>query len=277
MFPSIKMFYGHNTTSREGGSSRLLVTDSRIVNLSSSLLPERMREALRLQQQQVDTIKQLDLTDQRALDPLHAYTKLAGRCSRLRQHYDAKEYYKLAHEECQRLQRGSSIVAGRNDENAPGLRVMYMLADAYHQLSKNDECNCFPLGDNCDNQRMSVTMASTPSTHSMSSKVSPEHSHSFQDETSLEATTSSNISPIDFTRKLTHWQAKAQSFPKSLYDMKSIFGCSQLEGTHKRVVGSAGRYHDAVSLLCTVPYETLQAVSSHRIPYLQSNFNTCPR
>ena len=104
-----------------------------------------------------------------------------------------------------------------------------MLANAYHQLSKNDECNCFRSGDNCDNQRLSVTMASSPSTHSMSSKVSPEESHLFTDETSPKATTSSNVSPIDFIRKHRHWQAKAQSFAKSVYDMKSIFGCSELD------------------------------------------------
>ena len=180
-------------TSKEGGPSHLQVTDRRIVILGFSWKLERKREALRLQQQQVEAIKELDLTDQRALDLIHAYTKLAGCYSRMRQHYDAKEYYKLAHRKCQRLQRESSIFAGRNDENTLGLRVMLMLANAYHQLSRDDVCNCFDLGDSCDIRRFSVAMASTPSAHSRSSKVSLEDSQSTKDQIPLQAPKMSNF------------------------------------------------------------------------------------
>ena len=34
---------------------------------------------------------------------------------------------------------------------------------------------------------------------------------------------------MDFMRKHRRWQAKAQSFAKGVYDMKSIFGCSELD------------------------------------------------
>lgn len=137
--------------------SSVLIKKFGVLNESNS--PERIRTALDMQRKRLNDI-QKNKTDERQFETIRLHENIASCYARLKQHYDAKECLKCAHDECQNLQSKSSATTDDEKQNALSLRVMLALAESYHALSSN-KCNCFQPGDTCDRRRMSTAALNT--------------------------------------------------------------------------------------------------------------------
>lgn len=171
-------------------------------------------------------------TDESALQKIGNYERLASFHFKLKQHYDAKEYYKRAHLICQRLRPASSAIANGREQNPLSLRVMLRLADAYYALSANT-CCCFQPGDTCNRRRLSTASISTnsSSTSDVVEKLTVEDdtlSDEF-DRCSLTPEMNPVITQGNACYYHDYWKNKARHYREKVYNMKEIFQEGELD------------------------------------------------